>query len=187
MTFDKIHELNQKGIENMEHSVQRKRMYHRQAIKLAKELKRKHKDDVLYYELAHAYAHQMLVNRNLFTKFLPMVKMVFYTHKSLNINPQNDRTLYLAGAIAYFFRQSQKAEEYYKKSLLSNPHNLLTAKSLSFYLYDVGRKLEAVSVIKQGLHVQAKTQAERRRQVELASLYMRIDSTVVFAFKKYAN
>ncbi|MDD9138082.1 hypothetical protein H7198_00450 [Fructobacillus sp. CRL 2054] len=57
MTIDRIHELNQKGIENVEHSVKKKRMYHRQAIQLAVQLKRKHKSDVIYYELAHAYAH----------------------------------------------------------------------------------------------------------------------------------
>lgn len=187
MTIDRIHELNQKGIENVEHSVKKKRMYHRQAIQLAVQLKRKHKSDVIYYELAHAYAHQMLVNRNLLTKFLPMVKMVFYNYKSLSLNPQNDRALYLAGAIAHFFRQNQKAEKYYQKSLVANPNNLIAIKSLSFYLYDVGRKLEAVSVIKQGLQVQASTQANRRRQVELAVLYMRIDSTVNFTFKEYTN
>lgn len=138
-----------------------------------------------YYELGHAYAHLMLVNKNFLTKTYPFLRTIYCTWKSLRFNPKNDRALYLAGAIALVLKQRKRAKGFFNQALLTNPNNLNAYKSLATLLYEERAFGQATALIQKALKVNARSQPSRRRQIELAALYMKMDESVVIRVKKH--
>ena len=183
-----IHKLTELSIRNYPNSVINPRVYQKEAYRQARILlKENGKQSDLYYEIAHLFAQKALSKNFILYRLYYALRVLHYVHKSLKYNINNSLSWYLRAAVFQHLGKKYTAKKYYLRSWNLNNNNLSAAKSLINMYIDERDYEQALVLIDKSLSIKTDTQLERRRQIEIAVIYMRLKESVYFEVGREGN